>query len=307
MMAHRVVQRAEAPYEDTGAATFGPQPNSCKQYANLYFSRLASLMPQAKEAAHAQWGSSLQWVKTLDAEPGKAVVAGTVYKEMSGKPNPLKEEGRDVLRQNAPAEAERAQKYCGDDDELYLEDESGRIRLAGSALEKAKLVTGLVIAVRGELDINGVLEVHDICLPGLPPQRALEAAEEGADRYVALVSGLQVGEASRERLSLTMLSEYLTGQLGGFDAHKKQASIVRLIIAGNAMSGAPASVGGEGADVLRKAGNAERSSFAASAAALDGFLTSVCSALHVDLMPGPNDPCNFLLPQQPLHLCASKS
>ena len=97
MMAHRVVQRAEAPYEDTGAATFGPQPNSCKQYANLYFSRLASLMPQAKEAAHAQWGSSLQWVKTLDAEPGKAVVAGTVYKEMSGKPNPLKEEGRDVL------------------------------------------------------------------------------------------------------------------------------------------------------------------------------------------------------------------
>ena len=38
-------------------------------------------------------------------------------------------------------------------------------------------------------------------------------------------------------------------------------------------------------------------------AQLDQFLTAVCATVPVDLMPGADDPCSFLLPQQPFHRC----
>jgi DNA polymerase delta subunit 2 len=36
---------------------------------------------------------------------------------------------------------------------------------------------------------------------------------------------------------------------------------------------------------------------------LDLALTQLAAAMPVDIMPGPNDPANYSLPQQPLHRC----
>ena len=51
-----------------------------------------------------------------------------------------------------------------------LEDESGRIRLVGDHVKKARLVTGVIIGALGAETANGDFEVVDICYPGMAPQ-----------------------------------------------------------------------------------------------------------------------------------------
>jgi hypothetical protein len=52
--------------------------------------------------------------------------------------------------------------HIAQDDSLVLEDESGRIALGGAKMlaHVGRLVTGVVVAVRGSVDDNGVLNVR---------------------------------------------------------------------------------------------------------------------------------------------------
>ena len=282
-----------------------------QSFANLYFTRLNELRPAVEASVRRQWGDdALQHrVKTLDVEPDENVlVIGTLYKEMTGKPNMMEESTRDVL-QDRDLSPDLQAKYCGEGDTLVLEDESGRITLAGSKLDGETLVTGVVLAVRGVLSSSGELEVSDFCLPGLPPQPALPrpaAATEGG-RYVAIVSGLRVGDTRHDMLPLQMLLEHLTGQIGCAEDQRQQASIVRLIIAGDATCPPAAATEQGGAlaslDVMKKLASEEQQALSKNVRSLDQFLTMVTASMPVDLMPGATDPCNYLLPQQPFHHC----
>lgn len=51
-----------------------------------------------------------------------------------------------------------------------LEDESGRIRLVGERVSKARLVTGVIIGALGAETPSGEFEVVDLCTAGLAPQ-----------------------------------------------------------------------------------------------------------------------------------------
>lgn len=59
---------------------------------------------------------------------------------------------------------------------------------------------------------------------------------QGPDEWVALVSGLDIGEPSPEDAQIDMLVEYLTGELGGTDEQSSAARVSRLIIAGNSLA-----------------------------------------------------------------------
>ena len=225
------VERAFADYSDEPSrANFGAsQAELNTQYANLYFARLGMLRKPLLAAAKKRWGELAKTpVKTLDAETDvQTVLLGTLYKDMKNKPNILDGVNRDVFAEKAD-DADKAAaavaKYCGDDDALMLEDESGRIVLTGDVLQGRALVTGVVIGVRGVLKDGGEFEVDDICLPGLPTQPQLPAADAGGDRFVALVSGLHLGHESLDMLPLQMMSEYLSGLLGSGEDHATQAS-----------------------------------------------------------------------------------
>lgn len=285
------------------------QPN---QYANLYFSRLNALKPRVEAAAKARWGVSMldNLVNTLDAEPDVTVVAiGTLFKEMKLKPSIIEEANRDAFEQRPAESARAAAKYCGEGDVLLLEDDSGRLALQlPESLTDAAFVTGVVVCVRGQLMSSGELAVDDLCLPGLGPQRALRAPASG-ERFVALVSGLHIGHSTQDMLPIQMLAEHLTGQLGCDEDHRLQANIVRLVIAGNASCNpaselADASSGEwQPADALKKMAPTDQKALAQSVCTLDQFLTVVSAAMPVDVMPGADDPCHYLLPQQPFHPC----
>ena len=108
-------------------------------------------------------------------------------------------------------------------------------------------------------------------------------------------------------LPVQLLAEHLTGQLGCDEDHRLQSNIVRLIIAGNASTNPALALadasGGEWqpSDALKRMAPTDQKALAQSVRTLDQFLTAVSSAIPVDLMPGSDDPCNFLLPQQPFH------
>ncbi|KAL1530659.1 hypothetical protein AB1Y20_001559 [Prymnesium parvum] len=300
--------RATVPFVDKSREPFRLKGlPATKQFADMYFTRLGELRPSVERAVQRTWGaeSLKQCVKTLDAEPDVPVlVIGTVYKEMKRKPNILEEVTRDVLDVR-PAD-DGHHKYCGDDDVLFLEDESGRLVLIGEALATVRVVTGVVIAVRGKVKPSGELQVSDLCFAGIAPQPPLSAAAT-SDCYVALVSGLHVGDPSKDMLPLQMLLEHLTGQLGCAEDHQQQANIVRLIIAGNATSNPVDSSAETGSlvalDVMKKLATAEQQKLSRNVYSLDRYLTSLTSSMPVDLMPGETDPSNFLLPQQPFHHC----
>lgn len=55
-----------------------------------------------------------------------------------------------------------------------LEDESGRIRLVGDRILKARLVTGVIVGVLGMETPGGEFEVTDLCEAGMAPQAPSE-------------------------------------------------------------------------------------------------------------------------------------
>jgi len=93
----------------------------------------------------------------------------------------------------------------------------------------------------------------------------------------------------------------LMGKTGIPEVQKMMSQVSRLIVAGNSLSSAT-----QDRSVLDKARYLLRNNMAASIEAiqqLDDFMFQLASSMPVDLMPGPHDPANFVLPQQPLHHC----
>lgn len=209
-------------------------------------------------------------------------------------------------------------------DEIMLEDESGRLRLAGVFLSSQLLTTGCIIAVMGTENADGDFEVVDLRFADLPRQperweRADAAAALSGQQVnmetrpkagkVAFVSGLGLSGEEGDTLALDMLSEYMLGESGGSVMQKQAAQISRLVIVGGAL--AQTSVNpetskdelamGGSRKVARKYGYDASAYNPAPTEALDAFLIGILPSIPVTLMPGASDPANVSIPQQPMH------
>ena len=73
-------------------------------------------------------------------------IIGTVYMDMSLKPNIL----ADLAREHYIAPPPPRRKFCHPSDEIMLEDESGRVRLIGPVVQSGmgKFVTGQSVTPR---------------------------------------------------------------------------------------------------------------------------------------------------------------
>jgi len=167
-----------------------------------------------------------------------------------------------------------------------MQDESGRLNIMGlDSAFIATMVTGIVVALKGSLDVKGFLQVEGVCYPGMLPQAPLRKYNE-SHRYVALVCGLSVG-GPQDQLKMQLLMSYLAGHAGDDEEHMRQKDIVRLIICG-----------------ASTAGKSTSSEMAAALTQLDASLAELATSLPVDILPGGlGDACTLTLPQQPLHKC----
>ncbi|UPR01587.1 small subunit of DNA polymerase delta [Chloropicon primus] len=260
-----------------------------KQYAHLYFQRLQNLSPLVLDKVKAKW-PTVPVRKILEVELGvECAVVGTVYKNMKLKPSVLDEYAKDKSLETHLAST----KFVSGDDTLVLEDEGARMNLGckGDSLDPADFVSGVCVAVRGTEEEGGNFVVKEVCLPG--PARQEPVVPDSEAKYVALVSGLGLGDEKRDPLPLQLLADYVTGALGDYDG--LAGKITRMVVVGNTLK--------EVGQVPMGEDKREASRGVGGLREADMFLTQIASSMPVDVMPGPTDPCNVSMPQQPLHRC----
>ncbi|KAK0483380.1 DNA polymerase alpha/epsilon subunit B-domain-containing protein [Armillaria novae-zelandiae] len=260
------------------------------QYSNIYFTRLSELRKPIEERALKRWANL-------------CYVVGTVYMDMPLKPNVLE----DIARDHSIPPPPPPPKYCSPEDSILLEDESGRIKLVGERVKAAGLVTGVVVGALGVETPNGEFEVVDLCYPGMAPQPAEDEDMEldGADEWIAVVSGLGIGSPSSPDVSLQMLVEYLTGEEGGIQDQGSAARISRLVIAGNSLAAVVIPIKGDEGDekksaISRGKYNYDTTTFSPHPTeTLAGHLYDIGRVMPIHVLPGETDPSGTILPQQP--------
>ncbi|CAL8463006.1 g2540 [Coccomyxa elongata] len=285
------LQRASATYYNKDERFRIEKRTYDNQYAQLYFCRLLKMAPRLKQRIGKQW-PGMPVTKILDLpENQEVVVIGTLYKEMKLKPSILneynKERGIETLTGHT--------SFVSDDDSLVLEDESARMALRG--IDAGPLVTGVVAAVRGVSAPNGEFRVKDMLFTGPQPQSPLPEAT-GGDKYVALVSGLSVGDEAGEPARVSLLVDYLAGLLGSPPEQEQVAKIVRTVIAGGLLHSMETLV-----QAAPQAKQRQQTAALVPIKDMDMCLTQLAGAMDVDVMAGGTDPANHALPQQPLHPC----
>lgn len=92
----------------------------------------------------------------------------------------------------------------------------------------------MVVGILGKEVASGAFEALDICLPGMPEQDPLPKKNE--QRFVALISGLNIGGENQLDMRNELLSEFLTGELGSSADQASSSTISRVILAGNSVA-----------------------------------------------------------------------
>uniref|UniRef100_A0A5B6YQS7 DNA polymerase delta small subunit n=1 Tax=Davidia involucrata TaxID=16924 RepID=A0A5B6YQS7_DAVIN len=263
-----------------------------QQYSQIYFARL-HLMRTLLYSLIPTWKPHLPVCTVLGLEKGKeCIIVGTVYKHMKLKPSVLDE----YSKKRSATPLVKPRNFMHPDDQLVLEDESGRVKLRGTVLSPSVYVTGIVVALHGKETDAGDFLVEDILDAGLPPQIELPL-KSGEDKYVVFVSGLSVGRSSSNPLQFQLLVDHITGHLGDEQEQSIAAEIVQVVIAGNSVEVPHGLLNGQ------NLASKDQSSLSEPIKELDILLSQIAASIPLDIMPGYNDPANFSLPQQRLHRC----
>ncbi|GAN05624.1 DNA polymerase alpha/epsilon subunit B [Mucor ambiguus] len=265
-----------------------------QQYASIYYVRLLKLRQALAETCRSKWMSLPGNI--LDVQPGElCYMLGTIYLEMPAKPNVM----NNLEDDNSIVNPETPDKYKSDADIVSLEDESGRVEISGSCLDRELLVTGMIVGILGKEVATGAFEVIDICLPGMADQDPLPEQDAQHPKYVALLSGLNIGADDQLDMKSQLLAEFLSGELGSSADEMSSSSISRVILAGNSVTKAAKEVNKTKGP--KKYGYDSSAFDASPMLQLDDMLQDICSSIDVDIMPGPTDPSPLHLPQQPMH------
>lgn len=239
------------------------------------------------------WKPHLPVCTVLGLEEGKeCIIVGTLYKHMKLKPSILDE----YSKERSASPLVQHHSFTHPDDNLVLEDESGRVKLSSCLLLPSTYVTGNIIALHGKETSAGEFLVEDVLEAGLP-QQIERPIQSGEDKYVVFISGLSVGRSSSNPLQFQLFVDHITGHLGDEKEQNIAAQIVQVVIAGNSVEVPHGLLNGQ------NLGSKDQSRLFEPIKELDILLTQIAASIPLDIMPGSSDPANFSLPQQPLHRC----
>jgi DNA polymerase delta subunit 2 len=288
-----------------------------QQFSHMYFQRLELLKPRAQRHALGILGlKESRLRRALDMEMGDpCICVGTIYKHCSGFKGFLKAYTEEQVRlvgggaddgdddDDAMALDEDVSfRSTKETDVLVIEDESGRLQLEGNCPIGA-LVTGMIVAVFGQLKEGRKLHVENWMFCGASPQIDRKPWPTQERKWIAFISGFKICE--RTQLSHELLIDFLCGNI----RHEHSVStkdVGRLIVAGN-LIGITDDVRLKGKvrldpqDHIKPADRTNPRSSASCMREVDRLLLSLSEVIDVDVMPGELDPTNCFLPQQPLH------
>lgn len=229
-----------------------------KQYSGIYRARLQKLRQSIQQQASKRWKSVPESSSVVNITK-RCWIIGTLFRCMPLKPSILNH-----LKQQEPIR----HKLLSPDDQIWLEDDLGRIKLQ---VNLEPLVTGVVCAVLGSENQNGVFEVEDVCYSELPIPKELKSEET----WIAVCCGLRLSSSSN-LFFCRLLFDYLSGDLGSKSDYDLVRGISHVFLMGNNAESIP------GIQLL------------------DTFIAE-CK-IKVSIVPGPEDLATTSLPQQPINL-----
>jgi len=189
---------------------------------------------------------------------------------------------------------------CRSGDELFLEDESGRVAIQfendddddddgsnnGKSLNYVyQYCTGVVVGVRGLVDEKGTMHIQRIVNPALvaptfsgDDKNAISGSEpNGLVPHLLLVSSLLCGDPEVSSLPREMLVSYLQGH---FDDNASK--VARVVVAGSGPGAVEPTMGLREFDLW-------------------GLQVTRTASIPLDILPSATDPTSRNWPQRPLH------
>jgi DNA polymerase delta subunit 2 len=240
-----------------------------RQYSHVYSHRLVALKPRVEMAMNKDNDDDTykrihRVLELRETVPSKVV--GTIIKEAN-------DPDEDPLHPNS--------KFCRPSDQLFLEDESGRVAL--NVPNVHEYCTGIVVGAKGTVDHTGTLQVEEVVLPAPLETPTLagsltpsSSSSQESPPHLLLVSSLLCGDPNVSSLPREMLASYLQGQFTS-DA----AKVCRVVLVGGLVSPQEPLQGIQ---------------------ELDAFSLQLSRAgIPLDIVPGKDDPTTANWPQRPLH------
>ena len=251
-----------------------------RQYSHVYSFRLAALKDGCWKKLNAVSSKSkpVNRILELKEDEPSSVVGTIIVESLNGNSEDNyygddEDAGED--RQLHP------DAFCRSCDQLFLEDESGRVALK-FAKDKPffayQYCTGVVVGVQGTVDARGIMHVQNVVTPALGPI-ASPTIPENADTapHLLLVSSLNCGDPGVSSLPRELLVSYLQGHFG--EASKK---VARIVVAGSGPGSVDPAMGLKEFDLF-------------------GIEVTRTAGLPLDILPSAQDPTTRNWPQRPLH------
>ncbi|GMM28229.1 DNA-directed DNA polymerase delta subunit [Martiniozyma asiatica (nom. inval.)] len=282
--------------------------NYTSQFNNIYKYRSTTLKPRIFKLAHQKWTTTtinnekpVYISKILDVQAQKACfMIGTIFCEMKYKPDVLKEvelavQGHsEILNDEGLSKLEILRRKAYSDpakDEIWLEDESGRILITGW---EGVLVTGLVVGVLGMEIESGVFHVVDVMFPEAAPQSPLPTVHSNDKKNVLIVSGFNINEES-DRLKLELLKQWIMGDLGDPKAQEIESVYILGNLTWSLHKKRILNEKQKYAENFNSTYDKEAISY------IDDWISQVCHSCPVTIMPGDSDVVEKAWPKQPIH------
>lgn len=118
--------------------------------------------------------------------------------------------------------------------------------------------------------------------------------DDSVPNIILFVSCLEINSADPEgTMKAQLLADFIAGGIGSQTDRELSVNIVKVIVVGNSIAQTDVQTKDSGR-FSSKQGNISTE----NAKQLDTILSQFLSVSPVDLIPGPSDPVNFLLPQQ---------
>ncbi|KAI4839003.1 DNA polymerase delta small subunit [Plasmodium brasilianum] len=266
-------------YENLSKEFVLTNPTYTQQFSEIYSIRIKIMKKLLMRTVEALNGEDinikkeeeryniLNYLKEIKVNE-KCYCIGTLFKKMQLRPSILKEYLSEI------DSCDNIINYSHDEDVLFLEDETARLKLEGN-INSADYITGLTIIIKGIGMSNGSLYVEEL-IYSYTPKLDIHTCISNDNKYILFVSGLYINELNKNVNNLSLLRNFILGLHGD---KTLSANLIRLVIVGNSLS----NINNDEKDLNT----------------IDIFLSSLCSAVYVDLMPGEKDPSDANLPQQP--------
>jgi DNA polymerase delta subunit 2 len=297
--------RLATPFDAKSSHKYSVAPGQrsyVQQYSHVYNKRAAALRGELEKAARKAFPGVKVVGRVVQAAEAKGdqrlVVLGTTFKACSQRPDVI--EGN---RELFGAKAAPPSSLAAPDDDIVLEDESGRLKLL--KVDSRTLVTGLPVACVGKNTQTG-FEVERLVGCGFRKPQSSPMESDGAK--VLLIGGLAYsGEDRATELKamarFALLTDWLGGRLSDDDEFTRR--IARCFCVGDVVCLDPAAAKGRERTARaldNKNGDQEdKHTVLAPVRAADVRLARLASLLPTACLPGARDPTSFALPQQPLH------